>query len=456
MLSPGAAAGPAVAGSGLAAIAAARRQASNPEGAGKRALKPSAASSWSTAEVADWLAVLGLEQYSPLLTQHALAGQQVLELSASDLDYMGITALGHRKLLLKGVDQLRVACGMQPASAAAPRAAALPSNPPAQSAAGTQAAPGKPVVHWSATVPKAGAAGASTSGTSSLLDGEFDEAGQAAAFQAAVAQWRVQNGKPSVSAPAGAAAGSGLARLGGSTWSNPFTSSGGADENANPEGGRGAGGCLLQGSYDEEAERRSFQEALAAWRKGDSVEGSKASMSTAEAGSSSPSRPAGGARAVCYQCYRAFYAAAGYTPQESQLQAGLQGKPFCSAACHAAAASAGEALSSRLSAGVAQKMQAQHDERKWSEEHEGVGGVGQAATSTAAQLDPSFDNDAYAAPAVVTFDMDEMTAAAEAAAIEAILARVAALEHAVADEPRPTEQGAQMVDFDAVDVEDFY
>jgi hypothetical protein len=58
-------------------------------------------------DVCAWLGKQGLGEYAPLFEEHDIGGAALLEVSASDLDYMGIVPLGHRKALLRGVVALR-------------------------------------------------------------------------------------------------------------------------------------------------------------------------------------------------------------------------------------------------------------------------------------------------------------------------------------------------------------
>ena len=58
-------------------------------------------------EVSQWLHAVGLSQYVSSFAQNEIAGAILLDITLEDLDYMGITALGHRKTILKGVEELR-------------------------------------------------------------------------------------------------------------------------------------------------------------------------------------------------------------------------------------------------------------------------------------------------------------------------------------------------------------
>lgn len=49
-------------------------------------------------DVKRWLSNLGLDAYAPQFTENAISGEVLLELGTEDLDYMKITALGHRKV----------------------------------------------------------------------------------------------------------------------------------------------------------------------------------------------------------------------------------------------------------------------------------------------------------------------------------------------------------------------
>ena len=65
-------------------------------------------SMWATHHVTCWLSeYLHLPQYAQVFTENDVGGNVVLELNLEDFDYMGITALGHRKVLLKAVEDLR-------------------------------------------------------------------------------------------------------------------------------------------------------------------------------------------------------------------------------------------------------------------------------------------------------------------------------------------------------------
>ncbi|MBC8242419.1 MAG: adenylate/guanylate cyclase domain-containing protein, partial [Alphaproteobacteria bacterium] len=59
-----------------------------------------------TEDVARWLEDLGLEQYRELFAEQAIDLELLAELDDADLEKIGITALGHRKRLLKAAAEL--------------------------------------------------------------------------------------------------------------------------------------------------------------------------------------------------------------------------------------------------------------------------------------------------------------------------------------------------------------
>ena len=48
-----------------------------------------------------------LNQYVNVFAQNEITGPVILDLSLEDLDYMGISVLAHRKILLKAIEDLR-------------------------------------------------------------------------------------------------------------------------------------------------------------------------------------------------------------------------------------------------------------------------------------------------------------------------------------------------------------
>jgi hypothetical protein len=62
---------------------------------------------WSVADVGDWLTSMLLQQHLPQFANNAISGSILLEVSLEDLDYMQVTVLAHRKIILKGIEDLR-------------------------------------------------------------------------------------------------------------------------------------------------------------------------------------------------------------------------------------------------------------------------------------------------------------------------------------------------------------
>ena len=58
------------------------------------------------ADVGEWLTSKNMGQYSPNFQQNEITGSVLMDISLEDLDYMGITILGHRKTILKGIEEL--------------------------------------------------------------------------------------------------------------------------------------------------------------------------------------------------------------------------------------------------------------------------------------------------------------------------------------------------------------
>ena len=62
---------------------------------------------WSVDDVIEWISFLNLSQYADVFKANEIAGPILLDISLEDLDYMDIKVLGHRKLILKGIEDLR-------------------------------------------------------------------------------------------------------------------------------------------------------------------------------------------------------------------------------------------------------------------------------------------------------------------------------------------------------------
>ncbi|CAG4976899.1 unnamed protein product [Colias eurytheme] len=64
---------------------------------------------WSPDQVAEWMSGLGpmVAQYAPELLSRGVNGTKLLTLRCDDLEYLGITIIGHQELLLEAVEHLR-------------------------------------------------------------------------------------------------------------------------------------------------------------------------------------------------------------------------------------------------------------------------------------------------------------------------------------------------------------
>ena len=78
----------------------------------------------SSADVNSWLQGLSLSQYSPLFSSNQIDGSALPSLSAADLQSIGIDALGHRKKILKAIEQLRASPSSSSPAAPSPNSSA--------------------------------------------------------------------------------------------------------------------------------------------------------------------------------------------------------------------------------------------------------------------------------------------------------------------------------------------
>ena len=62
---------------------------------------------WSVEDVGEWLSSMLLQQHVQSFANNAISGAILLEVSLEDLDYMDVTVLAHRKVILKGIEDLR-------------------------------------------------------------------------------------------------------------------------------------------------------------------------------------------------------------------------------------------------------------------------------------------------------------------------------------------------------------
>ena len=267
---------------------------------------------WEVADTTAWLMAIGLDQYASVFEANEISGPILLEVGLDDLDYMNIRVLAHRKLLLKGIEDLKQngrptldlrAPANSPtrlrAAADAPMsAAATDSNDVAGVAEPKQSGTGETLKHWSQVKPLSEnkTDGSSATDMVNLADGTYDEAAQRAEFQAAVMAWRSgdvstnfgSSGRPETDTPPvlrlhqnnDGAADDGM-------WHNPW----GGDSKSDKIGT----GSLLEGTLDEKVEHEEFARAVAEWRSG----GTMASRSNhSEAPSTTSAGTAAGSSSV--------------------------------------------------------------------------------------------------------------------------------------------------------------
>ena len=271
---------------------------------------PGAPARWSVEGVQEWLGALGLrELYGGAFESNEISGPVLLEIGLDDLDYMEVRVLAHRKLLLKGVNDLkkhgrptvdlpRVASSSQAAVTQAPSSPAKAVKTPAPSGGAEAKEGGR--VHWSQAKPLSEnkVDGSADTGMVNLSDGYYDEAAAAREFQEAVLAWRSGgDSESSGSSGSGSSGSSGSATSGAGKskgasagtefgfgpetdgekdsgmWVAPWAAE--AKDSASQQGG-----SLLDGNYDEAAAAREFQEALAAWRGGGAANPSSSSSGT--------------------------------------------------------------------------------------------------------------------------------------------------------------------------------
>ena len=62
---------------------------------------------WTSDDVYEWLTQISLNQYAGIFKANDISGSILLDISLEDLDYMEIKVLGHRKIILRGIEDLR-------------------------------------------------------------------------------------------------------------------------------------------------------------------------------------------------------------------------------------------------------------------------------------------------------------------------------------------------------------
>lgn len=136
------------------------------------------ADQWSTEDVSSWLLHLGLPQYSATFKSNEISGPVLLDLSLSDLDYLHITILGHRKTILKAVEDIKKSKSLAFVSGGGPAVAA-----PAKSVAmrSSDDMDAKRSTHWSDLEPLSSSVVTGKGGFANPADRDddvFDEAAE--------------------------------------------------------------------------------------------------------------------------------------------------------------------------------------------------------------------------------------------------------------------------------------
>src|ERR1700738_4213195 len=77
-------------------------------------------------DIVVWLRSLGLEKYEAVFRENEINERVLPSLTAEDLKELGVTALGHRRILLDAIEALRADTnGKAPSAAVAPSATSV-------------------------------------------------------------------------------------------------------------------------------------------------------------------------------------------------------------------------------------------------------------------------------------------------------------------------------------------
>jgi len=293
---------------------AAARRAQREQNSAKGGFNDKDVEQWSVEDVGEWLTSMLLQQHVQNFASNAISGPILLEVSLEDLDYMEVKALAHRKIILKGVEDLRKnkrvtkqlfapAASIQPPLTSKDDGKPGRVTPEKESNVLADKAKVPAKAHWSTLEPLRmkevtddsgeGGGGHMVNGADS--GGMLDEEAERRAFQEAVMQWRQGTS-------ATEKGGKSLLVNGDSgdngQWSNPF--GGGSSEKSSATAAAGMdniqqddmvivsarshhelndgntrGSSLANGILDEEKERKEFQAAVEAWRSGEDKPKSK-------------------------------------------------------------------------------------------------------------------------------------------------------------------------------------
>jgi hypothetical protein len=79
-------------------------------------------------DIDSWLRSLGLEQYEAAFRENAISEKLLPRLTAEDLKDLGVTIVGHRRVLLDAITDLRADTETDPASPSASETVAIPAK----------------------------------------------------------------------------------------------------------------------------------------------------------------------------------------------------------------------------------------------------------------------------------------------------------------------------------------
>lgn len=248
---------------------------------------------WTIDDVSDWLRQLQLEQYVSVFAQNEVDGRVLLEFTLEDLDYLSITVLAHRKLLLREIESRRRhrppsteqrVPGLLRSQSASKLISQSSADREDLHAGGSVRSTSERReegnrVHWSQLQPLSsqavnGPAGGVAVNAADEVD-VLDEEAERKAFQEAVMEWRRQDaGGVQIVREDDKSNASGTDGL----WVNPFASPATAGSERSRAGT--GGGLGVHGDLDEAQEHAEFVKAVEAWRRTQSSTANGSSVET--------------------------------------------------------------------------------------------------------------------------------------------------------------------------------
>lgn len=108
---------------------------------------------WSVADVFDWLISAQLCEYSATFKANEINGSLLMDITLDDLDYLGVKKLGHRKIILRSIEDLRkngrITLQLISSNDGDMESKTTASTPSSQNGEVTTARKEKETVHWS-------------------------------------------------------------------------------------------------------------------------------------------------------------------------------------------------------------------------------------------------------------------------------------------------------------------